>query len=83
MKLFWWFYALSWLSFFLEKVLKENEGKFPIAYTIDIGILGCYQFCDNVVVEYNDMWAIGNYGMPNDLYLRLLRDRYFEIVSTK
>jgi hypothetical protein len=69
--------------FFLEKVLKENEGKFPIAYTIDIGILGCYQFCDNVVVEYNDMWAIGNYGMPNDLYLRLLRDRYFEIVSTK
>ena len=69
--------------FFLEKVLKENEGKFPIAYTIDIGIFGGYQFCDNVVIEYNDMWAIGNYGMPNDLYLRLLRDRYFEIITTK
>ena len=69
--------------FFLEKVLKENEGKFPISYTIDIGILGGYQFCDNVVIEYNDMWAIGNYGMPNDLYLRLLRDRYFEIITNK
>lgn len=25
--------------------------------------------------------SIGNYGMPNDLYLRLLKDRYFEIVK--
>jgi hypothetical protein len=28
------------------------------------------------------MWAIGNYGIPNDLYLRLLRDRYFEIIRS-
>jgi hypothetical protein len=36
---------------------------------------------ENVIIEYNDMWAIGNYGMPNDLYLQLLKDRYFEIVK--
>jgi hypothetical protein len=69
--------------FAIKEILRKNEGKFPIAYTIDIGILGEYKFSENVVVEYNDMWAIGNYGMPNDLYLRLLRDRYFEIISTK
>jgi len=62
---------------YLNNFLIENKD-FPIAYTIDIGIL---ENGENVVIEYNDMWAIGNYGMPNDLYLRLLRDRYFEIVK--
>jgi hypothetical protein len=33
------------------------------------------------VVEFNDMWAIGNYGVPNDLYVKALRDRYFEIIN--
>jgi hypothetical protein len=68
-------------EYYLSDVLyKIDEGdfNFPIAYTIDIGIL---EDGRNVVIEYNDMWAIGNYGMPNDLYLRLLRDRYFEIVK--
>jgi len=26
------------------------------------------------------MWAIGNYGMENTLYYRMLKERYFEIV---
>jgi hypothetical protein len=68
--------------FAIKEIIRKNEGKFPIAYTIDIGILGENSFSENVVVEYNDMWAIGNYGIPNDLYLRLLRDRYFEIVRS-
>ena len=63
---------------YLNKVIESNRLKFPIAYTIDIGVL---ENGENVVVEYNDMWAIGNYGMPNDLYLRLLKDRYFEIIK--
>lgn len=61
---------------YLESVIKSNVD-FPIAYTIDIGVL---ENGKNEVIEYNDMWAIGNYGMPNDTYLRLLKDRYFEIV---
>ncbi len=62
---------------YLIDVIWKNEDKFPIAYTVDIGIL---ESSENVVIEYNDMWAIGNYGMDNSLYLRLLKDRYFEIV---
>jgi len=63
---------------YLNSVIDLNKTfDFPISYTIDIGVL---ENDENVVIEYNDMWAIGNYGMPNDLYLRLLRDRYFEIV---
>ena len=65
---------------YAKEVIENNEGKFPCAYTLDIAIL---ENDENVVVEFNDMWAIGNYGIPNDIYLRLLRDRYFQILSIK
>ena len=35
------------------------------------------------VVEFNDMWAIGNYGISNDLYVRMLKERYFDIIKNK
>lgn len=66
-----WIYA--------QQVLEENRNIFPIAYTIDIGILKSGK---NEVIEFNDMYAIGNYGIPNDLYLRLLKERYFEIIRS-
>jgi hypothetical protein len=62
---------------YLTNVINSNK-EFPIAYTIDIGVL---ENGENVVIEYNDMWAIGNYGIPNDDYLKLLKNRYFEIVK--
>ncbi len=71
-------------SSYINKVITENKVfGFPIAYVIDVGRLDMplsAQLFDNVIIEYNDMWAIGNYGVPNDLYLKLLKDRYFEIV---
>jgi hypothetical protein len=62
---------------YVQSVIRENKEVFPESYTIDIGILSTGE---NVVVEFNDMWAIGNYGVDNETYLRLLRSRYFEIV---
>lgn len=62
---------------YLESVISSNS-LFPTAYTIDIGIL---ENGDNVVIEYNDMWAIGNYGIDNYEYFSLLKSRYFEIVK--
>jgi len=56
---------------------KPKRTNFPISYTIDIGVL---ENGENVVIEFNDMWAIGNYGMDNSDYLSLLRQRYFEII---
>ena len=63
---------------YLDNVINQNKGKFPVAYTIDIGVLSNGE---NVVIEYNDMWAIGNYGVPNDVYVRMLRDRYFQVIK--
>lgn len=55
---------------------------FPKTFVIDV----YYTLSGNYIktpfygyVEFNDMWAIGNYGIPNDMYVRMLRDRYFEI----
>jgi hypothetical protein len=62
----------------VNSVIKDNLCTFPSSYTIDIGIL---EDKTNVVVEFNDMWAIGNYGVPNNIYLRMLRTRYFEIIK--
>lgn len=54
---------------------------FPVSYTCDVAILSDPSGKETTeIVELNDMWAIGNYGIPNDLYLRLLRERYFEIM---
>ena len=62
---------------YVEDVIKLNKETFPIAYTIDVGVL---ESKENVVIEYNDMWSIGNYGLDNRVYLRLLRERYFQIM---
>lgn len=63
---------------YAKEIVNTNKGAFPVAYTLDMGVLENFE---NVVIEFNDMWAIGNYGMPNDLYLRLLTHRYFELVK--
>ena len=62
---------------FVGKVVDENRKDFPVAYTVDVAI---FEKGVNEVVEFNDFWAIGNYGIPNDLYLNMLRDRYRQIV---
>ena len=72
---------------YVKHIINDNKKDFPCAYTVDIGVLEYSKdshsshINTNVVIEYNDMVSIGQYGMPNDLYLRLLKDRYFEIVK--
>jgi hypothetical protein len=63
----------------IPNLIKSNKDLgFPNTYTIDIAEL---ENLKQVVVEYNDMWAIGNYGVPNDLYLEMLKTRYFDIMK--
>ena len=61
----------------VESRIKLYKDKMPCAYTLDVGVL---KDNTNTIIEFNDFWAIGNYGIPNDLYVRMLRDRYFEII---
>jgi hypothetical protein len=65
---------------YVQSIINENVNDFPISYVIDVGVLNNGE---NVVIEFNDMWAIGNYGMDNSDYVSLLKHRYFEIVNQK
>jgi|LauGreDrversion4_2_1035121.scaffolds.fasta_scaffold04678_1 hypothetical protein len=62
---------------FIEDIFRENILRYPKSYAIDVAVL---ESGENVVVEYNDMWALGNYGMENDKYFSMLKERYFEIM---
>ena len=72
---------------FANKLLKNKEEKlkgFPSTFTIDMAIYKKYpKIRLKTVVEFNDMWAIGNYGISNDLYVKMLKERYFDIIKNK
>ena len=54
----------------------ESFKDIAICFTLDFAVLEN----ETKLIEINDMWAIGNYGIPNDRYVSMLRRRYFEIV---
>lgn len=63
--------------FYVAKLI-ASYGNAPKAYTIDIAIL---KNGTNTVVEFNDFWAIGGYGIAPWDYANMLKDRYFEIIK--
>ncbi len=52
----------------------------PVGYTLDIGMLS---HDANTIIEVNDFWGIGSYGLNPERYAAMLIDRYFEIVTKK
>ena len=60
-----------------DRMVKDMKDA-PIAYTMDIA---AFENGENTIVEFNDMWAIGNYGIDNSTYFQLLKARYFEIMA--
>jgi len=76
----------------LIKFMVEQYKDAPVAYTLDVGVYeSTYTTsCGNVIkghatalVECNDMWSVGHYGLRADTYATLLRDRWFEIMKTR
>lgn len=66
----------------IEAKIAEYKDKMPIAYTMDIGVCETSNGLRNEIIEFNDFYAIGNYGIDNQLYAMMLRERYFEIMRT-
>lgn len=65
---------------YVEKKIKELKDKLPIAYVMDVGV---DKNGEHYIIEFNDMYAIGNYGIDNTVYVNMLRDRYFEIIRNQ
>lgn len=63
----------------------EDFKNAPIAYSLDVAVVTNNNFLitDTVLVEFNDMWAIGPYGCNENDYFELLKDRWNEIISRK
>lgn len=58
----------------------------PAAYTLDVGIVNCSDPAlgtKTILVECNDMWSVTNYGLRDQIYATLLRDRWLEILKTR
>lgn len=62
----------------IQEMVSAYE-KAPVSYAMDIAV---NQTGKTVLVEINDFWAIGSYGLDSVLYATMLRDRYQEIVDS-
>jgi hypothetical protein len=62
----------------------EDWTEQPIAYSIDLGTLGQDRYSmDTALVEVNDSFALGNYGIPSVVYAKMIEARWFEMVGMK
>lgn len=51
---------------------------FPASYTLDIGILSNGE---TIIVELNDGWSCGNYGLDGETYLKFYLDRWKQLMG--
>jgi hypothetical protein len=52
-------------------------GTAPVAYTLDVAVTS---EGETVLVEVNDFWAVGAYGLDPRQYAQMLKDRYTQIL---
>ena len=52
----------------------------PSAYSIDIGLT---DIDETIIVEINDGYSLGSYGLDPLLYAKLLSARWAELTGTK
>lgn len=62
----------------LVKSIINQDKELPIAFTVDVAVID-YQ--KTILIELNDMWAIGAYGCKEDIYFTMLKDRWNQIIS--
>ncbi|GAB3318004.1 ATP-grasp domain-containing protein [Larkinella ripae] len=61
----------------IRQMVKSYEDA-PLAYSIDVGITpSLYQY----LVEVNDAYALGNYGLDSFLYAQMIQARWDEVVK--
>ncbi len=64
----------------IDEAIAVYAPESPSAYSIDFGVTS---EGDTVLIECQDAWSIGNYGMEDRLYSTFLSRRWLEIMSVK
>jgi hypothetical protein len=62
---------------FIRKMIDSYTAA-PRCYALDVGVTASGK---TVVVECNDMWALGTYGMDPAAYSRMLAQRWHEMIT--
>jgi hypothetical protein len=65
----------------IELMIDKYKNDSPISYTLDVGIISKTNTTnyETILIEINDFWAIGGYGLDGKTYVRMLIDRFQEI----
>ncbi len=62
----------------IKSMIQKYRDESPVSYTLDVGLVRDNGF-KTILVEINDFWAIGGYGLDGKTYVRMLIDRFQEI----
>lgn len=62
----------------LRAAVRDYAEEAPVAYALDVGVAGDGR---TLLVEVNDAYALGSYGLRPALYADLLEDRWLELVG--
>jgi len=67
----------------IDKMIYRYKGfaYCPIAYTIDVAVISTPNPQKTVLIECNDFWSIGHYGLDPLTYAKMLRDRWFQMTE--
>jgi hypothetical protein len=65
--------------FTIESMMQKYYNESPVSYTLDVGLVRDGNSFKTILVEINDFWAIGGYGLDGKTYVRMLIDRFQEI----
>jgi hypothetical protein len=65
--------------FTIQSMMQKFYDESPISYTLDVGLIRDGNGFKTILVEVNDFWAIGGYGLDGKTYARMLVDRFQEI----
>jgi hypothetical protein len=52
----------------------------PVAYSLDVGVNTSEYTPQTVLIEVNDAFALGSYGLPSALYAQMIEARWAEMV---
>lgn len=61
----------------LERAVRQGKGRMPAAHSLDIGVT---EYGHTHLVEANEGYAIGSYGLPSLIYARFLEARWTELM---
>jgi len=68
--------------FDVKMMIEKYKNEAPVSYTLDIGIIYNQQKNKTVLIEINDFWAIGGYGLDSKIYVKMLIDRFQQIKNS-